>query len=82
MTLRGGTGISAAEAGQRTNRVSLGETTVPLGAADRAPELHLGYMHKFDAIGWADAALAFGGIARLDGGAKVAAARVALTFKF
>ena len=42
MTLRGGTGISAVEAGQRTNRVSLGESIVPLGAADRAPELHLG----------------------------------------
>ena len=82
MTLRGGTGISAAEAGQRTNRISLGETNVPLGAADRVPELHLGYMHKFDAIGWADANLAFGGIARLDGGAQMAAARVALTFKF
>ena len=38
MTLRGGTGISAAVAGQRTNRVQLAETTVPLGAANRAPE--------------------------------------------
>ena len=82
MTLRGGTGISTTEAGQRTNRVSLAETTVPLGAADRVPELHLGYMHGFDAKGWADANLAFGGIARLDGDAKVAAARVALTFKY
>ena len=82
LTLRGGTGISTAEAGQRTNRVSLDETTVPLGAADRAPELHLGYMHGFDAKGWADANLAFGGIARLDGAAKMVAARVALPFKF
>ena len=82
LTLRSGTEISASSAGQRTNRVQLAETTLPLGAANRAPELHLGYLHSFDAGDWADAALAFGGIARLDGGAQVAAARVALTLEF
>ena len=82
LTLRSGTGISASSAGQRTNHVQLAETTLPLGAANRAPELHLGYLHSFDAGNWADAALAFGGIARLDGGAQVAAARVALTLEF
>ena len=82
MTIRSGTGISSAEAGQRTNRVQFAETTLPLGASTRAPELHLGYLHSFNAGGWANAALAFGGIARLDGGARMAAARVALTFDF
>ena len=38
-------------------------------------------MHGFDAD-WADAALAFGGVARLDGGAEVMAARAELVFKF
>ena len=82
MTLRGGTGISSAVSNQRTNRIDFAEASIPLKAADRAPELHLGYMHGFDAKGWADAQLAFAGIARLDGGAKVVAARVALTFRF
>ena len=82
MTIKSGTGISSAEAGQRTNHVHLAETTIPLGASTRAPELHLGYLHSFDAGGWANAALAFGGIARLDGGARMAAARVALKFQF
>ena len=82
ITLRSGTGLSPSLAGQRTNRVQLAETTLPLGAANRAPELHLGYLRSFDAGDWADAALAFGGIARLDGGAQVAAARVALTLNF
>ena len=81
VTLRSGTGISSAVANRRTNRIDFAETTIPLKAADRAPELHLGYMHGFDA-GWADAALAFGGVSRLDGGAKVMAARAELVFKF
>ena len=81
MTLRSGTGISSAVANQRTNRIDFAKATIPLKAANRAPELHLGYMHGFDA-GWADAALAFGGVARLDGGAKVMAARAGLEFKF
>ena len=82
VTLKSGTGISSSSAGQRTNRVQLAETTLPLGSATRAPELHLGYLHSFDAGGWADAALAFGGIARLDGGAQMAAAQIALTLDF
>ena len=82
MTIKSGTGISPAESGQRTNLVQLAETTLPLGASTRAPELHLGYLHSLKAGGWANAALAFGGIARLDGGAQMAAARVALTFEF
>ena len=81
VTLRSGTGISSAVANQRTNRIDFTEVTIPLKAADRVPELHLGYMHGFDA-GWADAALAFGGVARLDGGAEVMAARAELVFKF
>ena len=81
VTLRSGTGISSAVANQRTNRIDFADVTIPLKAADRSPELHLGYMHGFDA-GWADAALAFGGIARLDGSAKVMAARAELVFKF
>ena len=82
ITLRSGTGISSSSAGQRTNRVQFAETTLPLGASKRAPELHLGYLHSFDAGDWADAALAFGGIARLDGGTQAAAARIALTLEF
>ena len=82
MTLRSGTGISAVEAGVRTNRVSFAETAVPLGAANRAPELHLGYLHSLETNRWACADLAFGAIAQLDGGAQVALARVALTFRF
>ena len=82
ITLRSGTGISSSSAGQRTNRVQFAETTLPLGASKRAPELHLGYLHSFDAGDWADAALAFGGIARLDDGAQMAAARIALTLEF
>ena len=82
ITLRSGTGLSPSLAGQRTNRVQLAETKLPLGASKRAPELHLGYLHSFDAGDWADAALAFGGIARLDDGAQMAAARVALTLEF
>ena len=82
MTIRGGTGISAAEAGVRTNRVSYAETTVPLGKADRAPEVHLGYLHGFETRRWDSADLAFGGVARLDGGARVAAARIAVNFGF
>ena len=81
VTLRSGTGISSVVANQRTNRIEFADVTIPLKAADRAPELHLGYMHGFD-TGWADAALAFGGVARLDGGAKVMAARAELVFKF
>ena len=81
VTLRSGTGISSAVANQRTNRIDFADVTIPLKAADRAPELHLGYMHGFDA-GWADAALAFGGVARIDGSAKVMAARAELVFKF
>ena len=81
VTLRSGTGISSVVANQRTDRIDFAEVTIPLKAADRAPELHLGYMHGFDA-GWADAALAFGGVARIDGGAKVMAARAELVFKF
>ena len=82
MTIRGGTGISAAEAGVRTNRVSYAETTVPLGKADRAPEMHLGYLHGFETRRWDSAGLAFGGVARLDGGVKAAAARIALNLGF
>ena len=82
ITLRSGTGISPSFSGERTNHVQLAETTLPLGASKRAPELHLGYLHSFDAGEWADAALAFGGIARLDGGTQAAAARVALTLEF
>ena len=86
MTLRRGTGISAAADGERTNRVRLVQTTVPLGAATRAPELHLGYRYAFDAGRLSPrlgrAALAFGGIARLDGGADMSAARAALVFEF
>ena len=82
ITLRSGTGISSSSAGERTNRIQLAETTLPLGASKRAPELHLGYLHSFDAGEWADAALAFGGIARLDGGTQAAAARIALTLEF
>ena len=82
ITLRSGTGISSSSAGERTNRIQFAETTLPLGASKRAPELHLGYLHSFDAGEWADAALAFGGIARLDGGTQAAAARVALTLEF
>ena len=82
ITLRSGTSLSPSLAGQRTNRVQLAETTLPLGASKRAPELHLGYLHSFDAGDWADAALAFGGIARLDDGAQMAAARIALTLEF
>ena len=82
ITLRSGTGISSSSAGQRTNRIQFAETTLPLGASKRAPELHLGYLHSFDAGDWADAALAFGGIARLDGGTQAAAARIALTLEF
>ena len=70
-----------AVANRRTNRIDFAEATISLKAADRAPELHLGYMHGFDA-GWADAALAFDGVARLNGGAKVMAARAELVFKF
>ena len=81
VTLRQGTGISAALDGVRTNRISRAETTVPLGKANRAPELHLGYLHGFETR-WSDASLAFGGVARLDGGAKVMAARAGLVFKF
>ena len=82
MTLRGGTGISAAVAGQRTNRISLAETTVLLGKSARAPEVHLGYLPNLKTKRWASADFAFGGVARLDGSAKAAAARVALTFGF
>ena len=82
MTLRNGTGISAAVNGVRTDRVSLVENDISLGAARRAPELHLGYLHGFDLKGWDSADLAFGGIARLDGGVKAAAARVALNLRF
>ena len=82
ITLRSGTSLSPSLAGQRTNRVQFAETTLPLGASKRAPELHLGYLHSFDAGEWADAALAFGGIARLDGGTQAAAARIALTLEF
>ena len=82
ITLRSGIGISPSFASQRTNRVQLAETTLPLGASTRAPELHLGYLHSLKAGGWANAALAFGGIARLDGGARMAAARIALTFEY
>ena len=70
-----------AVANRRTNRIDFAEATISLKAADRASELHLGYMHGFDA-GWADAALAFDGVARLNGGAKVMAARAELVFKF
>ena len=82
MTLRSGTGISSAVANRRTNRVELADTTLSLGASKRTPELHLGYLHGFDAKGWNRANLAFGGIARLDGGARVAAAQIALTLGF
>ena len=82
MTIRGGTGISASEAGVRTNRISYAENTVPLGKADRAPEVHLGYLHSLETKRWDSANLAFGGVAQLDGGARVAAARVGLTFGF
>ena len=82
VTLKSGTGISAAEHGQRTNRISYAENTVPMGKADRAPEVHLGYLHGFETRRWDRAGLAFGGVAQLDGGARVAAARVALTLGF
>ena len=81
ITLRSGTGISPAVQNRRTNRISFIETTIPLAKADRAPELHLGYMHGFDA-GWADANFAFGGAARLDGSTTVMAAQAKLTFQF
>ena len=82
ITLKSGTGISAAEAGRRTNRIEFVETTLPLSTAKRAPELHLGYLHEFNAGDWGDAWLAFGGIARLDGGAKMAAVQAALNLRF
>ena len=82
MTIRGGTGISASVNGRRTNRVSFVETTMPLGEADRAPELHLGYLHSLETKRWDSVDLTFGGVARLDGGAKMAVARVALNFRF
>ena len=82
LTLKNGTGISAAENNVRTNRISFAETIVPLGKADRAPELHLGYLHDFETRRWDSAGLAFGGVANLDGGARVAAARVELRLGF
>ena len=81
VTVRSGTGISPAAKNRRTDRISFTETTVPLGAADQASELHLGYMREFDA-GWADANFTFGGVARLDGGTRVMVARTGLVFKF
>ena len=59
--LRSGTGISLVVANQRTDRIDFAKATIPLKVANRAPELHLRYMHGFDA-GWADANLAFGGV--------------------
>ena len=82
MILRGGTDISATENGRRTNRIALSETAVLLGEADRAPELHLGYLHGLDLKSWDSADLAFGGVTRLDGGMQMAVARVALTLGF
>ena len=81
ITLRSGTGISPAVQNIRTNRINFTETTIPLAKADRDPELHLGYMHGFDA-GWADANFAFGGVARLDGSTTVMAAQAKLVFRF
>ena len=80
--LRGGTGISASENGQCTNRISLAGTTIPLGAANQLPELHLGYLHSLKTRGWESANLAFGAIAKLDGGAQVSSVRVALALEF
>ena len=51
LTLKSNTGISSASNGVRTKRVSLAESTVPLGAADRVPELHLGYLYSLNP-GW------------------------------
>ena len=82
MTLRGGTGISASVDGRRTDHISYQETTVPLGGATRAPELHLGYLHSFGTRKWDSANLAFGGIVRRDGGMQVMDARVELTLGF
>ena len=82
VTLRGGTDISSSQAGNRTNQISLRETTVPLGKADRATELHMGYMHDINTKNWKSANFVFGGIARLDGGPDIAAAQVALTLGF
>ena len=42
----------------------------------------MGYLNNFETRRWDHAGLAFGGVAQLDGGARVAAARVALTFGF
>ena len=82
MTLRGGTSISASEASVRTNRVSYAETTVPLDKADRALEVHLGYLHSLETRRWDSAGLAFGGVTRLDGGVQVSAARIELRLDF
>ena len=58
------------------------ETTVRRGAADRAANLHLGYLHNLKTKTWDNADLRVGANANLDGGVKMAAARVALTLGF
>ena len=82
LTLRNGTGISAAENNVRTDRISYAKTTVPLGKAGRSQEVHLGYLHGFETRRWDSAGLAFGGVARLNGGVRAAAARIELTLGF
>ena len=49
LTLESGTGISAAENNIRTDRFSYAETTVSLGKANQAAELHFGYLHDLNA---------------------------------
>ena len=81
MIVRAGAGISAAAEGRRTNAVRLAETRVPFGKGARATEFHLGYLRRFE-IGHRPVALGLGAIARLDGGPKMDAAQIALTFRF
>ena len=81
VTLQAGQGVSAAVAGQRTNTVRRAETRAPLEDAGRAPELHVGYTHSFEARGLGHAALHLGAIAGFDGDAPVAA-RLGLSFSF
>ena len=82
LTLRNGSEVSAAENNVRTDRISYTETTVSLGKANRVPQVHLSYLHSLETNRWDSAGLAFGGVARLDGEARVAAARIELMLGF
>ena len=82
VTLAAGRGISAAEPGGRTNRVHLTRTRVPLGDAQRAPDLHIGYVHRLGDGQSTRMALTFGAVANLSGRPDLAAARAGLTIGF